>query len=44
MSSFGELLREVRVRARLTQKELAKIVHADHTYISKMEKFCQLVS
>jgi transcriptional regulator with XRE-family HTH domain len=31
-------LREARIRARLTQKDLAKRVPADHTYISKMEK------
>ena len=38
MSGFGELLREARICAKLTQKELAKIVPTDHTYISKMEK------
>ena len=38
MSHFGELLKEARKRARLTQQELAEKVGIHHSYISKMEK------
>ena len=37
MTRFGELLREARIRASLTQQELAKKVGINHSYISKME-------
>ncbi len=37
MTHFGELLKEARIRARLTQQELAKRVPIHHSYISKME-------
>ena len=35
--SFGEYLKEQRKRAGLTQRQLAKEVARDHTYISKLE-------
>jgi transcriptional regulator with XRE-family HTH domain len=37
MTHFGELLKEARIRAGLTQQELAKKVGINHSYISKME-------
>ena len=38
MRRFGEIVRDARTHAGLTQKELAKNVPTDHTYISKLEK------
>jgi transcriptional regulator with XRE-family HTH domain len=38
MRRFGEILRDARTHCGLTQKELAKSVPTDHTYISKLEK------
>jgi transcriptional regulator with XRE-family HTH domain len=38
MTHFGQLLKEARKRARLTQQELAEKVGIHHSYISKMEK------
>jgi transcriptional regulator with XRE-family HTH domain len=37
MSHFGGLLKEARLRARLTQKELGEKVGVDDSYISKIE-------
>jgi transcriptional regulator with XRE-family HTH domain len=37
MIRFGKLLREVRIRARLSQPRLAKKIGVDKSYISKME-------
>ena len=37
MTHFGQLLKEARIRNRLTQQELAKKVGIHHSYISKME-------
>ena len=38
MNRFGELLREARKSARLTQQAIADKVGVDDSYISKMEK------
>jgi transcriptional regulator with XRE-family HTH domain len=38
MNGFGELLKEARQKAKLTQIELAEKVGIDHSYISKIEK------
>lgn len=37
MSEFGEYLKDVRKRNRISQRELAKQVGVDFTYISKIE-------
>jgi transcriptional regulator with XRE-family HTH domain len=38
MSRFGELLKEARKRARLTQKKLGKKVGVDDSYLSRVER------
>ena len=37
MKSFGECLRQLRKEKRITQRELAKQINVDFTYISKIE-------
>lgn len=37
MTAFGELLRELRKRHKMTQRRLAELVGIDFTYISKIE-------
>lgn len=37
MSEFGEYLKAVRKRNKISQRELAKLVGVDFTYISKIE-------
>jgi transcriptional regulator with XRE-family HTH domain len=35
--SFGAKLRELRIKARFTQRELARLIGVDFTYLSKIE-------
>ena len=37
MSNFGERIRELRKKNKLTQRELGKLVNLDFSYISKIE-------